>query len=57
MTAFNLAFGARSAPLRAARNLGLNVANRTPLVRRLCINYASGFAYDLPKLALPRTAS
>ena len=54
MTTFNYLFGARNAPLRAARNLGLNVANRTPVLRRFCINYASGLAFDLPKLAMPR---
>ena len=54
MTGFNQLFGARAAPLRAVRNLGLNVANRAPMLRRLCINYASGFAYELPKLAMPR---
>jgi 2-octaprenylphenol hydroxylase len=55
MTGFNTLFGARSAPLRVVRNLGLNVANRAPVLRRLCINYASGFTYELPKLAMPQT--
>lgn len=55
MSGFNQLFGARNAPLSAVRNLGLNLADRTPLLRRLCINYASGFAFDLPRLAMPRT--
>jgi len=56
MTGFNQLFGARNAPLGALRNLGLMFADRTPMLRRLCINYASGFAFDLPKLAMPRAA-
>lgn len=54
MTGFNRLFGARFAPAGVARNLSLAIANRTPLLRRLCINYASGLSFELPKLAQQR---
>ncbi|MFT5448327.1 MAG: 2-octaprenylphenol hydroxylase [Gammaproteobacteria bacterium] len=54
MTGFNRLFGARFAPAGAARNFALAIANRTPLLRRLCINYASGLSFELPKLAQQR---
>ena len=52
MTGFNQLFGAHNPSLRAVRNIGLKLADRAPLLRRLCINYASGFAFELPKLAM-----
>ena len=51
MTAFNWLFGARAQPLALLRNLGLGVTDRIAPLKRLFINYASGFAFELPRLA------
>jgi 2-octaprenylphenol hydroxylase len=53
MSGFNRLFGARHGAVSSVRQLGFNVVNRLPVLKRLCINYASGFAFDLPELAKP----
>lgn len=51
MTAFNTLFGVRAAPVATVRNLGLRATDHITPLKRAFINYASGFAFDLPRLA------
>ena len=51
MSGFNRVFGSSLPPLAAARRLGFAVTDRVAPLRRLFIRYASGFAFDLPRLA------
>jgi 2-octaprenylphenol hydroxylase len=51
MTAFNALFGARAAPIALVRNLGLRATDHIAPLKRAFINYASGFAFELPRLA------
>jgi len=51
MSGFNRAFASPAAPLAAARRLGFAVTDRVAPLRRLFIRYASGLAFDLPRLA------
>ena len=51
MTGFNRVFGSSLPPLAAARNVGFAVTDRLPPLKRLFINYASGFAFQLPRIA------
>jgi 2-octaprenylphenol hydroxylase len=51
MTGFNRLFGSRLPALAAARNLGFALTNRAVPVKRLFIRYASGLAFDLPRIA------
>lgn len=51
MSAFNRVFSSSYPPLVLARNLGFAVTGRVTPLRRAFINYASGFAFDLPRLA------
>ena len=51
MSAFNALFGARAAPIALVRNLGLRAVDHATPLKRAFINYASGFAFELPRLA------
>ena len=51
MTAFHRVFGSGLAPVAAARNLGFAITQRVAPLKRLFIRYASGLAFDLPRLA------
>jgi len=57
MTGFHRLFGSRRAPAVLARNLGFAVTDRVPALKRLFIRYASGFAFELPRLARVPTGS
>ena len=57
MTGFNRLFTARHRAASSMRHVGFNVANRLPILRRMCINYASGLAFELPAIAKSRGAS
>jgi 2-octaprenylphenol hydroxylase len=54
MDGFKRLFGARAAPLRWARNLGLNVVNSTPAAKDMLIRRAMGLRGDLPRMAKGR---
>lgn len=51
MTAFNTLFGARAVPVALLRNLGLRATDHIAPLKRAFINYASGYAFELPRLA------
>jgi 2-octaprenylphenol hydroxylase len=51
MTGFNRLFGSRLAPLVVARNLGFALTHRAGPLKRLFIRYASGLAFDVPRIA------
>ena len=51
MSGFNHLFGSSLAPVTAARNLGFALTDRLTPLKRLFISYASGLAFELPRLA------
>lgn len=51
MSGFNQLFGSSLAPVAAARNLGFALTDRLTPLKRLFIRYASGLAFELPRLA------
>lgn len=51
MDGFKRLFGADVAPLRLARNLGLDLVNGLPAVKHRIIRHAMGLTGDLPRLA------
>ena len=50
MDGLNRLFSNDSAPLRALRDLGLGVVDRTPWLKRLLVREAAGFGGDVPRL-------
>ena len=54
MDGFKRLFGARAAPLRWARNLGLSAVNLAPAAKEFLIRRAMGLSGDLPRLARRR---
>ena len=51
MGSFKYLFGNEFLPLKAARNWGLNMSNRSPFFKRFAMNHAMGLSGNLPNLA------
>ena len=49
--AFHLLFGARSAALADLRNFGLFLAERSPVLKRFFMRFATGALGDVPEMA------
>ena len=49
MDGFKWLFGARLTPLRLARNLGLDLFDRSSVLKRLIMLHAAGLAFDHPE--------
>lgn len=51
LTGFKQLFTSQSSPLPELRNLGLNVTNQLPFIKRRIMQYAMGLKGDLPDIA------